>query len=138
MKTDVNCTQAEIQPVIPVVVTVADIAGFAMLIGGIALVVNSIGAIVHVIQGFIMFLNGAFIPIFLFPDWLELGAKFVPTTLGVDAIRRLTTTNETLGEVWADGTLPWALGHAALLLIIGWTVYQAVIGRGLREGRLGA
>lgn len=129
---------ARLSAVVPVVVTVADVAGFAMLIGGIALVVNSIGAIVHVIQGFIMFLNGAFIPIFLFPDWLELAAKFVPTTLGVDAIRRLTTTNETLGDVWADGTLPWALGHAALLLIIGWTVYQAAIGRGLREGRLGA
>lgn len=123
---------------IPVVVTVADIAGFAMLIGGIALVVNSIGAIVHVIQSFIMFLNGAFIPIFAFPAGLELVAKFVPTTLGVDATRRLSTTGETLGDVWADGTLPWALVHAALLLILGWTVYQAAIRRGLREGRLGA
>lgn len=123
---------------IPALATVADIAGFAMLIGGIALAVNSIGAIVHVIQSFIMFLNGAFIPIFVFPAGIELAAKFVPTTLGVDATRRLTTTDETLGQVWADGTLPWAMAHAALLLILGWTVYQAAIRRGLREGRLGA
>jgi ABC-2 type transport system permease protein len=123
---------------VPVAITVADIAGFAMLIGGIALVVNSIGAIVHVIQGIIMFLNGALIPIFAFPAGLELVAKLVPTTLGVDATRRLTTTGETLGDVWADGTLQWALVHAAIMLILGWTVYQAAIGRGLREGRLGA
>jgi ABC-2 type transport system permease protein len=123
---------------VPVAITVLDIAGFAMLIGGIALVVNSIGAIVHVIQSFIMFLNGAFIPIFVLPDGIELAAKFVPTTLGVDAIRRLTTTDQTLGQVWADGTLPWALVHAALLLSLGWTVYQAAIRRGLREGRLGS
>lgn len=123
---------------IPVVVTVVDIAGFAMLLGGIALVVNSIGAIVHVIQSFVMFLNGAFIPIFVFPGWLEFAAKLVPTTLGVDAIRRLTTTDQTLGDIWADGTLPWAIVHAALLLILGWAVYQAAIRRGLREGRLGA
>lgn len=123
---------------VPALVTVVDIAGFAMLIGGIALVVNSIGAIVHVIQGLILFLNGALIPIFAFPGGLELVAKFVPTTLGVDATRRLATTGETLGDVWADGALPWALAHAAVLLILGWVVYQAAIRRGLREGRLGA
>jgi ABC-2 type transport system permease protein len=123
---------------IPVVVTVVDIAGFAMFIGGVALVVNSIGSIVHVIQGFILFLNGGFIPIFVFPEWLETATKFVPTALGVDAIRRLTTTTDTLGDVWADGTLPLAIVHAAALLILGWTFYQAAIRRGLREGRLGA
>ncbi len=123
---------------VPAAVTVADVAGFAMLIGGVALVVNSIGAIVHVIQSFIMFLNGALVPIFAFPAGLELAAKFVPTTLGVEAIRRLGTTNETLGEVWAGGTLPQAMLHAAVLLILGWTVYQAAVRRGLREGRLGA
>lgn len=123
---------------IPIAVTIVDIAGFAMLIGGIALVVNSIGAIVHVIQQFILFLNGGFIPIFLFPHWLETVTKFVPSALGVDATRRLTTTGESLGQVWADGTLPWAIVHAAVLIILGWTVYQAAIRRGLREGRLGA
>lgn len=123
---------------LPVAVTLADIAGFAMLIGGIALIVNSIGAIVHVIQGFILFLNGGFIPIFVFPEWLETATKFVPTSLGVDATRRLTSTTDTLGDVWADGTLPWAIVHAAALLILGWTIYQAAIRRGLREGRLGA
>lgn len=123
---------------VPVAATLVDVAGFAMLIGGIALVVNSIGAIVHVIQSFIMFLNGALIPIFAFPAGLETAARFVPTTLGVDATRRLTTTGETLSDVWADGTLPWALAHAAVLLVLGWAVYQAAIRRGLREGRLGA
>ncbi|HEX6197817.1 MAG TPA: ABC transporter permease [Jiangellaceae bacterium] len=127
---------------VPILVTLADVAGFAMLLGGLALVVNSIGAIVHVIQGFLMFLNGALIPIFAFPGWLELVAKLVPTTLGVDAIRRLTApvdgTVESLGDVWADGTLPWALVHAAILLVLGWAIYQAAIRRGLRDGRLGA
>lgn len=123
---------------VPAIVTVIDIAGFAMLIGGIALIVNSIGAIVHVIQQFIMFLNGAFIPVFVFPAEVETAAKFVPSTLSVDGIRRLTTTDETLGQIWADGILPLAMVHAAVLLILGWVVYQAAIRRGLREGRLGA
>ena len=41
----------------------------------------------------------------------------------MDATRRLTTTTETLGNVWSDGTLPFALVHAAVLLIAGWAVY---------------
>jgi ABC-2 type transport system permease protein len=125
--------------VTPFLITLVDLAGFALLIGGLALVVNSIGAIIHVIQGVIMLLNGAFIPIYVYPDWLELTAKiFVPTTLGIDGTRKTLISGESLGQVWSDGTLPWALVHAALLLILGWTVYQAAIRRGLRQGRLGA
>jgi ABC-2 type transport system permease protein len=124
---------------IPLAITVADIAGFALFIGGVALIVNSIGAVVHVIQSVIMLLNGAFIPVFVFPVWLGLTSKiFVPTTLGMDATRKILTGGESLGQVWSDGTLPWALLHAAVLLLLGWTVYQAAIRRGLREGRLGA
>jgi ABC-2 type transport system permease protein len=124
---------------IPLAITVAEIAGFALFIGGVALVVNSIGAIVHVLQGIVMFLNGALIPVFVFPEWLALTSKiFVPTTLGMDATRRLLTGGESLGHVWSDATLPWALLHAAVLLLFGWIVYQAAIRRGLREGRLGA
>ncbi len=122
----------------PLAATLVDIAGFALLIGGLALVVNSIGAIIHVIQSVIMFLNGAFIPVFVFPGWLEHTAKIlVPTTLGIDATRKLLVAGEPLRQVWSDGTLPWAMVHAALLLLIGAAVYQAAIRRGLREGRLG-
>ncbi|MQA24252.1 MAG: ABC transporter permease [Micromonosporaceae bacterium] len=123
----------------PLALVLADVAGFAMLIGGLALIVNSIGAIIHVIQNVIMLVNGAFIPIFVFPDWLALTSKIViPTTLGLDATRRILNGGESLDQVWSDGTLAWAALHAAVLLVLGWTVYQAAIRRGLREGRLGA
>lgn len=124
---------------VPLLLVLADIAGFAMLIGGLALIVNTIGAVIHVIQSVISMLNGAFVPIFVFPAWLVLASKIVvPTTLGVDATRRILTGSESLGQMWSDGTLTWAVLHAGLLLALGWTVYQAAIRRGLREGRLGA
>lgn len=125
--------------VVPLALVLADIAGFALFIGGLALIVNSIGAIIHVIQGVISLLNGAFIPIFVFPAWLALASKSVlPTTLGLDATRRILIGGESLGAVWSDGTLLWALVHAAMLLLVGWSVYQAAIRRGLRDGSLGA
>ncbi|MGH8880577.1 MAG: ABC transporter permease, partial [Stackebrandtia sp.] len=89
---------------VPLAITLAEIAGFALFIGGVALIVNSIGAIIHVIQGIIMFLNGAFIPVFVFPSWLALTSKIVvPTTLSMDAIRKILTGGATLGHVWSDG-----------------------------------
>ncbi|WP_026163048.1 ABC transporter permease [Kribbella catacumbae] len=124
---------------IPLAVTLVDIAGFVLLFGGIALVVNSIGAVIHVVQNVIMMLNGAFIPVFVFPDWLELASKtLIPTTLGLDATRQILVAGAPLEQVWSNGTLPWAVVHAAVSLVIGWAAYQAAIRRGLREGRLGA
>jgi ABC-2 type transport system permease protein len=124
---------------VPLAVTLVDIAGFVLLFGAIALVINSIGAIIHVVQNVIMMLNGAFIPIFVFPDWLQLTSKvLIPTALGLDGTRQVLIDGAPLDQVWSNGTLPWAIVHAAVLLILGWAAYQAAIRRGLREGRLGA
>lgn len=124
---------------VPLAVTLADIAGFVLLFGAIALVINSIGAIIHVVQNVILMLNGAFIPVFVFPGWLELTSKIViPTTLGLDGARQILIDGAQLAQVWSNGTLPLAIVHAAVLLIAGWVAYQAAIRRGLRDGGLGA
>lgn len=117
--------------------TVADAAGFALLIGGLAVIVNSIGAIVHVIWSMMLMVNGSFVPVDLFPVWLELIAKLFPTTLGVDATRRILFMDTTLAELWSDNTLLWTVLHAVTMVVLGWTVFQAAIRRGLKNGRLG-
>lgn len=122
---------------LPLVLTLADIAGFALLITGLALVVSSIGAIIHVINSVMMMINGSVVPIAAFPAELEIIAKVVPTTLGIDATRKVLFESQTLGALWADHSLAWALLHAAVMLLAGWIAYQAAIRRGLRDGRLG-
>lgn len=122
---------------VPIALTLVDIAGFALLIGGLALIVSSIGAVVHVINSVVMMINGAVVPIAAFPHGLEIAARFVPTTLGIDVTREILFEGQTLAAVWADASLGWALLHAAVMLVIGWTVYQAAVRRGLRDGRLG-
>ncbi|MGH3712812.1 MAG: ABC transporter permease [Micromonosporaceae bacterium] len=125
------------QALIPIALTLADIAGFALLIGGLAITVNSIGAIIHVISGVVMLLNGGMVPVSAYPVWLEVLARCVPTTLGMDATRRILFFDQTLGDVWADGTLAWAVLHASVMLLTGWAVYAGNVARGLRDGRLG-
>lgn len=122
---------------VPMALIIVDVAGFGLLLGALAIRVNSIGAILHVLQGLIVFLNGAFIPVGVFPDWLQLVARIAPTTLGVEVSRKILLQGGSLQSAWSDGSLIWLFVHSAALLIAGAALYQLAIRRGLREGRLG-
>lgn len=122
---------------VPALLTLLDLAGFALFVGGIALTVTSIGAINHVIYSIIGMLNGTYVPVNVYPDWLQIVAKFLPSTLGIDVMRRILLEHQSLASTWTDHSLQWTVLHAAAMLVLGWTVYQAQIRRGLREGRLG-
>ena len=125
------------QALVPIGLTVADVVGFALVIGGLALTIASIGAVLHVIQGLVMFLNGSLVPVEAFPPWLELVARFVPGTLGIEATRAVLFGDASLGALWSSGDLQSAAGHAAAMLLIGWATHQVNVRRGLRNGRLG-
>jgi ABC-2 type transport system permease protein len=114
-----------------------DVVGFGLLLGGLAVRVNSIGAVLHVMQSTVMFLNGAFVPVILFPGWLQLLARLLPTTLGVEVERKILLQGASLASAWSDGSLAWLLVHAALMFTVGAVVYQLSIRRALRLGRLG-
>ena len=121
---------------LPAALTLIDIAGFALLLGGLALALPQIGAIAHLFSGLILLLNGAFFPLEWFPAWVQTLARFLPTTLGVLAMRKVVLQGQSLGSVWADGTLPWLLIHAALLAVLGWLVFLLNDRRARRRGTL--
>jgi ABC-2 type transport system permease protein len=122
---------------VPIGLTLLDIAGTALLMGALGLVVNSIGAIVHVIGSMFMMLNGGMVPISAFPDWLATIARILPTTLGAGATREVLFGHVSLGGAWADHSLQWAALHAAIMLALGAVAFRAAIRQGQREGRLG-
>ncbi len=123
--------------VVPLLLTLGDVAGFGLLLGALAIRVNSIGAILHVLQGIVVFLNGSFVPVNLYPDWLQLIANLMPTTLGVEVTRKLLVQGGSLSSAWSDQSLVWLLIHSVALLAVGAVAYQFAIRGALREGRLG-
>jgi ABC-2 type transport system permease protein len=122
---------------VPIGLTLLDVAGFGLLLGGLALRVPTIGAILHVMQGIVLFLNGTVVPVMLFPSWLQLIALLLPTTLGVEVTRSVLLDGQPLSAAWLDHSLLWLLAHAAAMFFIGAAVYQLSIRHALREGRLG-
>lgn len=125
------------QALVPIGLTFLDAAGFAMIIGGLALMITGIGAVMHVLWSLLLMVNGSFIPVYVFPVWLEVVAKIWPTTLGVDATRQILFGGASLGDLWANHTLPLVAGHAAAMLLLGIVMFNLGIRRGMARGRLG-
>lgn len=109
--------------VLPAALTVIDIVGFALLIGGLSLRLPQIGALVHLFTGLIFALNGTLIPVELYPGWVQLIARWLPTTLGIEATRKVVLEGQSLGAIWADGTLLLLVVHAMGLAALGWIVF---------------
>lgn len=109
--------------IVPVVLTIIDIVGFALVIGGLSLRLPQIGALVHLFGGLIFVLNGGLIPLELYPGWMQVIARVLPTTFGIEALRKVILQGQSLWVIWADGTLPWLLVHAVGLAVLGWLVF---------------
>jgi ABC-2 type transport system permease protein len=120
---------------VPLLLTILDALGYALLITALTLAVASIGAVVHVFNMAIMFFAGMFVPAAVFPHSVEIFARFIPTTLGVQAMNT-TLAGRPLTATWADGTLPWLLAHTAALSALGGLAYAWTLRRARRDGGL--
>jgi ABC-2 type transport system permease protein len=120
---------------VPAVLTVADGLGYALVIIALTVRVVSIGAITHVFGMVIQFFGGMLVPVTVFPHAVETFTRFLPTTLGVQALNTILA-GRGLAAAWADGSLPWLIVHTFASLALGWTVYLRNIRRARREGGL--
>ena len=121
---------------LPAALTVIDIIGFALLIGGLALVLPQIGALAHLFSGLVFLLNGTFIPLEWYPAWVQTLARFLPTTLGIEVARKVVLEGQSLASVWNDGTLPWLIIYTVGLSVLGWCVFLLNDRRAMQWGTL--
>ncbi len=120
---------------VPLVLTVLDALGYALLMTALVLRVAAIGAVVHVFNMAIMFFGGLYVPVTLFPHGIEIFARFLPTALGTEALNT-TLAGRGLSAAWSDGTLPWLIVHVVVTGGLGWTAYLHTLRRARREGGL--
>ncbi|GHO90240.1 hypothetical protein KSF_002880 [Reticulibacter mediterranei] len=119
---------------LPAALTIVDIIGFALLLGGLALALPQTGVIVSLFNGLIFLLNGTLIPLAWYPTWIQALARFLPTTLGIQATDKVVLQQQSLAAIWADGTLPWLIVYTVGLLALGWLVFLLNDRRTLRRG----
>ncbi|WP_431925011.1 ABC transporter permease [Nonomuraea jabiensis] len=118
---------------LPAVLLVADVLAFTFLLAVLALVSPMIGALQSLFTALVVLLNGSFLPLALYPDWLAAAARLLPTTLGIEALAQTLFQGRTLAEVWNGGTLPWLLAHTLALTAAGGLLFARNHRRALEE-----
>ncbi|MEU9831730.1 ABC transporter permease [Streptosporangium sp. NPDC048047] len=103
---------------LPAVLLMINALAFTFLLAALALVSPMIGALQSLFTSLVLLLNGSFLPLNLYPDWLAATARLLPTTLGVEALTQTLFEDRTLAEVWAGGALPWLLAHTLALVAV--------------------
>lgn len=116
--------------------TTIDAMAYGLLMVALTTAVSSIGALTHVFNMMVMFFGGMFVPVTTFPHGIQIFARVIPTTLGVQAMNA-SLAGQGLGASWSNGVLPWLLVHIAVAGGLGaaaymFTIRQARRGSGLK------
>ncbi len=111
--------------------------GFGFIVGGATLLFKQVGPLANMVQTMLLFLNGAFLPVDRFPDWLAAFTQTLPTTQGIIVLRSVVLDGRSLFDVWLDGSLIWLLIHSVIYFSVGWAVFSICERQAKKRGLLG-
>lgn len=90
--------------------------GFGLLVGSWAKNESQAAPLSNIIAFPMMFMSGAFFPLFLFPEWLQTAANFIPLTPVVDGFRLIMTESSSLIDIAPQ------IGLIAVWIIVVYTL----------------
>jgi ABC-2 type transport system permease protein len=122
---------------VPYALILVNALAFTLMIAALALTSPMIVVLESLLTTLVLMLNGAFLPVSLYPDWMAVVARLLPTTMGVEATGKVLFQGRSLADIWNDGTLPWLLVYTVALTLAGWTLFARNHRRALRDGKLG-
>lgn len=111
--------------------------GFGFFVGGAALLFKQVGPLANMVQNLLLFLNGSFVPVERFPDWLAGVAYTLPTSQGIILLRRIILDDESLMALWQDGSLLWLMAHSTIYLAVGLAFFSFAERLAKQRGLLG-
>ncbi|MDJ1133694.1 ABC transporter permease [Streptomyces iconiensis] len=122
---------------VPYALVVVNVLAFTFVLAAVALRSPMVGALHSLFTSLVILLNGSMMPLSLYPDWLAVVARLLPTTLAVEATSKMLFRDESLGDIWSDGTLAWLLAYTVALIVFGGWLFTRNQRRAVRDGRLG-
>lgn len=117
--------------------TMAGLYGFAFILGGATILFKQVESLGNLLTNLLLFLNGSFLSVERLPGWMETVARGLPTTQGIDVLRRVVLDGASLAAVWRDGSLQWLLLNSAVYLLVGWGVFRWCEDLARKRGVLG-
>lgn len=107
------------QSLIVFAITIAGLFGFGFIIAGATLVFKRVGALANLVVNALLFLNGSMFPVDQFPGWLAMLSRTLPTTQGIELLRKIILDAQSLSDLWQDGSLLLLSYHSVLYVSVG-------------------
>lgn len=122
---------------VPYSLVLVNVLGFTFMMGAFALNSRAIAALHQMATAMVIMLNGSMLPLSLYPHWLAILARFLPTTLGIEATNRVLFDGASLAGIWSDGLLPLLIGYTVTFAAAGIAIFTRNHRVALRNGTLG-
>ncbi|ADD42290.1 ABC transporter permease [Stackebrandtia nassauensis] len=122
---------------VPYALLLIGILAFTYILAAVAIRTPMVGVLQSLFTALILLLNGAFLPLSLYPEWLAAVARLLPTTMGIEAVNEVLFDGATLARLWTSGSLPLLVVHTAVLVGIGAVLFSRNHRRAVRDGSLG-
>ncbi len=124
--------------VVPVLIlTLLGLYGLGFLAGGATLLFKNVLSFTNLLQNVLLFVNGAIVPVTLFPEWLTRLSRILPTTLSIETMRLVTLEGASLQDAWHVGILPSLVLHSTIWFAVGLLLFFVSEREARRRGLLG-
>ncbi|MYA04981.1 MAG: ABC transporter permease [Caldilineaceae bacterium SB0664_bin_22] len=117
--------------------TMFGLYGLGFVVAGLTILFKNILSFANLIQNVLLFLNGAIVPVTVFPAWMTTATRALPSTLSIEVARLVTLDDLTLATVWTDGLLPLLVLHSLIWFVLGLSLYLVAERIARRKGLLG-
>ncbi|MEW6307923.1 MAG: ABC transporter permease [Bacillota bacterium] len=111
------------------------LVGVGFMFAAFVLLYKEANAVTNMLQISLPLLIGAYYPVAVLPGWLQVVAKAIPLTYGVDALRHVLVGSNTLLPLQTEVAILAAF--AAFTAVAGWQCFKLVERRCRRLGNLG-
>lgn len=113
------------------------VMGAGFLAAGLTIVFKHVESVVNILTNLLLFTNGTFVGVENYPDVVAGVVRLLPTTEGIIVMRQVMVDGQSLGQVWADGTLLLLILNSTVFLVFGWLVFRWCERIARRRGTLG-
>ena len=119
------------------ILTMMGLFAFGFVIAGLTILFKRMEMLGNMIANLLLLLNGTFVAVDKFTEWLAAVARMLPTTQGLIVLRRVMLDGDSLVTVWKDGALPELILHSTVFFAIGVLIYMYCERVARRRGTLG-
>lgn len=104
------------------IITLIGIVGFSLILAGIGLIFKKSSSFAYLMLNILLFLNGSILSLDKMPKSIQYLSKTLPTTQGIEIIKKIIFDNISLQELIWNGSIFLLILNSIIYFILGWSI----------------